>query len=178
MTDLYHQFADNRGAFERLLERIPGFRGYLDKNDRRAADRAVRDYVADAVTRRIQRLNQIEKALLDGGGLSYMSKTTNVKAKLQTYHDRIKAAAPGYSGFMDAVRVDELALERLYNFDEAQILYADRFDKALDAFDSAVQSQQGIDEAIAALDALAVEANNAYSLRESVLTDLNDNLPK
>ena len=174
MSDLYDQIVNQRGSFENLLARIPGFRGYIDKAARRTADRMIRDYVAGLLTQSVNRLAQLERRLLENdGGLLYMSKTSSVKTKLQTYRDRVQTAAPGYSGFMEAIKVEADELERLYSFDEAQVRYADRFEAALDEFETAISSKEGIDEAIAKLDALTIEANEAFSLRENVLTDLD-----
>ncbi len=64
-------------------------------------------------------------------------------------------------------------MELLYTFDEALIRYADQFDEALNKLDEAVSSKTGIDEAIAALDKLAIEANEAFSLRDDVITNLS-----
>jgi len=175
MSDLYQQIINQRGSFERLLERIPGFRGYLDKGHRRTADRMLRDHIAELIETRIDRLAQIEKRLLDNGGLGYMSKTASIKTKMQTYHDRVKAAAPGYSGFMEAIKIGEQELESLYSFDEAQIRYADRFDEGLTALETA-NSKEGVDGAIIELDTLAIEANRAFDLREDVLTNLSKDL--
>lgn len=173
MSELYDQIVSQRGSFERLLARIPGFRGYIDKAARRTADRMIRDYVADLLAQRVNRLVTLENQLLDNNGLSYMSKTTSVKTKLQTYRDRVKAAAPGYSGFMEAMKVDAEELERLYNFDEAQVRYADRFGEGLDALETAISNKEGIDDAIGNLDQLTREANEAFLMRETVLTDLD-----
>ncbi|CAG1000872.1 hypothetical protein ANRL2_04010 [Anaerolineae bacterium] len=173
MSELYDQIVSQRGSFEGLLARIPGFRGYIDKASRRTADRMIRDHIAGLLTQRVNRLAQLERRLLDDGGLSYMSKTSSVKTKLQTYRDRVKAAAPGYSGFMEAIKVEADDLERLYAFDEAQIRYADRFDEALTALETAITNGEGVDDAVAQLDALSIEANEAFSLRENVLTDLD-----
>lgn len=176
MSDLYDQIVSQRGGFERLLNRIPGFRGYLDKGTRRTADRMLRDHIADQLTQRINRLASLERRLLDMGGLRYMSKTQSAKTKLQTYRDRVKAAAPGYSGFMDAIKVDAEALERIYAFDEAQVRYADRFDDTLNLLEDAINKNEGVEDAIRVLDALTVEANEAFSLREDVLTDISKSL--
>lgn len=173
MSELYDQIVSQRGSFEQLLARIPGFRGYIDKASRRTADRMIRDYVAGLLTQNLNRLAQLERRLLEDDGLLYMSKTNSVKTKLQTYRDRVKAAAPGYSGFMEAIKVEADELERLYSFDEAQVRYADRFDTALDELETAISNKEGIEEAIAKLDALTIEANEAFSLRENVLTDLD-----
>lgn len=176
MSDLYDQIVSQRGSFERLLSRMPGFRGYLDKAARRTADRMIRDHIAGQLQQRINRLAEIERKMLDGGGLGFMSKTQSAKTKLQTYHDRVKAAVPGYSGFMEAVKIDAEAMERLYAFDEALIRYADRLAEALDALAQAVDKNDGVAEAISNLDSLTVEANEAFTLREDVLTNLNKSL--
>ena len=176
MSDLYDQIVSQRGSVERLMARLPGFSGYIDKSTRRTADRMLRDHIADQLTQRINRFAQTERKLLDNDGLRFMSKTTNVKMKLQTYHDRVKAAAPGYSGFGEAVKVDAEALERIYSFDEALIRYLDKFDEALMTFEQSVTTNEGVDAAIATLDSLTTEANEAFTLREDVLTHISKSL--
>ncbi len=176
MSELYDQIVSQRGSLENLIARIPGFRGYVDKAARRTADRMLRDHIADALAQRIQRFTRIEGRLLENGGLRSMSRTAAVKGGLQTLHDRVKAAAPGYSGWGEAVKVDEEALERIYSFDEAMTRYVAQYDAALEAFEQSVKSSEGVDAALDALDDLTTEASEAFSLREDVLTNLNKSL--
>ncbi|MBC7812392.1 MAG: hypothetical protein H7175_14645 [Burkholderiales bacterium] len=176
MSDLYDQIASQRGTMGRLKERIPAFRGYQERGDRRTADRMLRDHIAEQLEQRINRLAQLEKRLLDkDGGMSYMSRTRSAKDKLQTFHDRVKAAAPGYSGFFAKINIDSDELSKLYAFDEAQVRYADRFGEALDTLEQAITGGEaaGIEAAIINLDSLAIEANEAFVLREDVLTNLD-----
>jgi len=162
---------------QKLLARIPGFRGYTERADRRTADTMLRDHIAGELTKRINRFASIEKALIDSdGGLSHMSKSREAKTRLQTYRDRVAAAAPGYSGFFASVKVNEPELEKIYSFDEAQVRYLDRFDEALTQFENAVNSNEGVAATISALYDLANEANEAFSLREDVLTNLDKSL--
>lgn len=176
MSDLYSRISGERGSFERLLMRIPGFEGYMNNKARRSADRMVRDYIADRLSERINRLAEIERVLLDAGGLSYMSKTNAVKGRMQLYHDRVKTAAPGYSGFFADIEVGPDQLETIYMFDELQIKYSDQFQTALDTLAQAVSDKAGIDEAITALDRLAGEANESFSKRDDLLTGLSNSL--
>jgi len=176
MSELYEQIVSQRGSVQNLVNRIPGFRGYMNRADRRSADRMLRDFIAGEIAERVQRLTNIEKAMLDNGGLMLMAKTKSAKTKIQTYQDRVKAAAPGYAGFFAAIKIEEEELGRLYSFDEAQIRYVDRFDDALDELDEAVKTNGDVDAAIANLDAVAVEANEAFNLREDVLTNLDKSL--
>jgi hypothetical protein len=176
MSDLYQQIVSQRGSFENILNRIPGFSGYLDRATRRTADRMLRDYIASQLTIRINRISDIERRLLDDGGLAYMSETRSAKDNLQTFRDRVSGAAPGYSGFMESVKVDSEELERIYAFDEALIRYLDQIDEAVKKLDDAATSKTGVDEAIRGLDQLTREANEAFSLRDDVLTNLDKSL--
>lgn len=174
MSDLYERIVGQRGTFERVLGWIPGFKGYLDKGYRRDADRMIRDYVAGELTKCVARLVELERRILDmDGGLMMMSDTNSVKTKLQTFRDRVQAAAPGYSGFMESVKIGAEELERIYAFDEAQIRFAHGMNEGLDALDAAIASGNGIREAIQRLDRLTVEANTAFSLRDQVITQID-----
>ncbi|MCC6798904.1 MAG: hypothetical protein IT325_02230 [Anaerolineae bacterium] len=169
MDDLYARIVRERGKLESLVAKVPGFRGYMEMSARRQADRLIREHVVDQLKLQLNRLPTIEKALLDAGGLSYMSKTRSAKTKLQTFIDRVATDTPGYSGFFDAVKVDAEDLEVAYAFDRALLDYADKFKEKLDALQSAALRGEGVDEAIRDLDALTIEANDAYSLRDSVM---------
>lgn len=172
MEDLYTKIVRERGSVERLIARIPGFRGYMEMNARRQADRLLRDHVAALLKTQLARLAEAEKRLLETGGLSYMSQTRSAKTKLQTYIDRIATDVPGYSGFFDAVKIGEDDLAVVYAFDEALLDYVEKFSQSIDALYQAASTGEGIQEAIRALDALTVEANQAYTLRDNVLNGI------
>ncbi|NLX10230.1 MAG: hypothetical protein GXY36_11280 [Chloroflexi bacterium] len=169
MDDLYSRIVGQRGKVEDLMARLPGFGGYMEMNARRQADRMIRENVARQLQQQLNRLSEIEKTLLDAGGLSYMSKTRSAKTKLQTLIDRIATDTPGYAGFFDAFKVGSEDLEVIYAFDQAMLRYADQFKEQFDALQAAADQGEGVDEAIRGLDALTVEANEAYGLRENVL---------
>jgi len=173
MDDLYRRIVSQRGSVENLLRRIPGFEGYLEMTARRQADRMMREHVATLLRQQLARLANIEKMLLDAGGLSYMSKTRSVKTKFQTFVDRVATDSPGYSGFFDAIRIGLDDLTIIYSFDEALLRYVDQFREKLDALQEAASKNEGVDESIRALDVLTIEANDAYSLREDVLKGIH-----
>lgn len=168
-NNLYNRIVSERGSFERMVERLPGFGGYMEMSARRQADRMLREQVVARLKEQLNRLAQIEKTLLDNGGLSYMSKTRSAKTKFQTFIDRIATDAPGYSGFFDANKIDALDLQVVYAFDEALLDYVEKFRSRLDELNAAAMKNEGVDEQIRELDALTIEANEAYSLRENVL---------
>lgn len=174
MTDLYNKIVNSRGNFENLVARIPGFKGYQEKQARRTADRLLRDYIAGQIDERLRRLVRIEKLLLDNGGLSYMSKTRDIKGTLQLYHDKIATAAPKYDGMWAQMKIGSEELERIYRFDEAQIAYVDRIDGELDNLQNAITSKQDIDSAIFEFEGVLNEAIEAFNLRDDVFTELGN----
>lgn len=176
MTTLYEQIISQRGSMENLMARIPGFRGYLEKATRRTADTMLREYIARQIQQRVDSLVRIEKIILDNGGLKYMSKTRDLKGRIQLYHDKVATAAPGYSAAFSAVKVDEPALEQVYAFDEAQIRYVDKLDAVLEKLKQAALQKDGLDEAIVEAGDVVTEAIEAFVLRDDVLTRLSQSI--
>jgi hypothetical protein len=175
MDDLYARIVSQRGSAEELLARLPGFRGYMEMNARRQADRMMRDHVAEQLNQQLNRLSVIERTLLDNGGLKYMSDTRSVKAKFQTLVDRIATEAVGYSGFFDSIKIGPNDLEVVYAFDRALLDYVDKFKAKLDTLQQAARdnTEETISSGIADLDSLTIEANDAFSLRDNVLKGLD-----
>lgn len=176
MSDLYDKIVSNRGGFERLIARIPGFRGYQDKQARRKADTLLREHIAREIDERIRQMVRVEKLILDALGMSYMSRTRDVKGKIQLYHDKMVSAAPGYSAMWAQMKIGEEELEKIYSFDEAQITYVDQIQLGIERLEQTVLAQEGVEEAIYELDGIVSEALDAFDLRESVLTNLSKSL--
>lgn len=172
-NELYRRIVSERsGTEKKLMKWIPGFEGYAEMSARRQADRLIREYVAAQLRQQLNRLPTIEKTLLDAGGLSYMSKTRSAKTKFQTFVDRIATDSPGYTGFFDTIKIGPDDLAVVYAFDEALLDYVDQFKAKLDGLQEAALKNEGVDDQIRALDALTIEANEAYGMRDSILKDI------
>src|SRR5476649_2580995 len=101
MTDLYQQIVAQRSSFENLMAKVPGYRGYKEATDRRAADRMIREHIVALLKLQMTHLVDVEKKILSAGGLSQASATREAKSKLQIFIDRVNTAMPGYAGFYD-----------------------------------------------------------------------------
>lgn len=174
-SELYDKIVSERGRLENLIARIPGFKGYQEKQARRTADRMLRDFISDELDRRITRFVQLENKIIDNGGLKFMSKSRDAKARLQLYRDKINTAAPKYDGMWAQMKIGTEELDKIYSFDEAQIRYVDQFDAALDDLEQAIGTDT-LGDALEKVHSLASEAINAFSLRDDVLTGLSKTL--
>jgi uncharacterized protein YoxC len=102
-----------------------------------------------------------------------MSKTREVKSKIQAYRDRIKTAPPKWSGMFAQVKVTTEDLEKIYAFDEAQMRYIDDISVKIEAIENAMNADADITDALTALEDAAAEANSAFQMRDDVLLQLD-----
>lgn len=171
--DLYQRIISQRSGFERVLARIPGFRGYTEMTARREADRMIREHIVTLLKEQMQRFIAAETRMLRQGGLSVATKIREAKTQFQIFIDRVNTAAPGYAGFYAAQKIGPEQLERIYAFDAALIEYVDHFRTAIEAFDAATRSGEGLDEAISKLEMVAMEANAAFNMRDNAVTEIS-----
>ncbi len=109
--------AQSRGWIESVLRRIPGFKGYLEKEYRRDSDALQRSWLADRLQRSKPALDAYGRTLLDAKKLDLLPQLDRFKAGLDKSISRIRGAMQGYSGFFDLVQVNETLLDRIYEQD-------------------------------------------------------------
>jgi hypothetical protein len=109
--------ADNRGFVESILRKIPGFKGYLEKEYRRESDYLARTWMADRLRQSKGGLDTYMRSLLDAGQIDAMAGCERVRTRLDGLENRLRAQVRGYSGFFDFVKVDEGLLDQVYQHD-------------------------------------------------------------
>ena len=110
---------ENRGCIESILRKIPGFKGYLEKEYRRESDDLQRDWLADRLQRSKRGLDDFAQELAETGQIDGLPQVDKLRARLDKIVGRIRSANQGYSGFFDLVQVDEPLLDRVYEYDLA-----------------------------------------------------------
>lgn len=169
-SELYERIVSQRGTLEGLIAKIPGFKGYHEKNARRTADRMLREHISSELDRRIKRFEDLEREVLDApGGLMKMTDTRSAKTKLRIYRDRVHTAAPKYDGMWAQIKIGNKELDEIYAFDEAQVRYINLIDGKLDVLESAV-GKDNFDAALREFVDLVREADDAFDLRDNVIT--------
>ena len=102
---------------EQIANAIPGFKGYREKELRRDADRVEREHLASQLEECKKALNTLASDATRGGSLDVINDVETARKRLDKVVARIRYADRGYAGFFDAIKVDEQALERVYQFD-------------------------------------------------------------
>ena len=109
--------ADSRNLLESLLRKIPGFKGYLEKEYRRESDQLARTLIVTELQNCKSSLDNYQRSQVDAGRLDVMPQCERIRSRLDLLQSRLKGAMKGYSGFFDFVRVDEALLDQVYQHD-------------------------------------------------------------
>jgi len=169
MGDLYEKVSDARGMLEKLAGKIPGYKGYKEKEMRREADKLLRETVAAQMEAHRQRMNDLQKQLIGAGRFEYLDEVGNALTKLKTFIDRVQKASYGYAGLFDAVRVREEELDRMYDFDQQLLEYDERLAAALASLETSIPAGEGLAEAVRQVLGICSEANQTLDQREQAI---------
>ncbi len=142
MTDYQSQIEDQRGKIKELLLKVPGFKGYIELEDRRTADKLLRDAVAESYQEQLDRLTAVQTEFVDRGDLSYVDDLEAVVVKLRTFIDRISHATYGYSSFFSAIKIDAEKLDKIYDYDQALLNGIDSLSAALESLETTEDPEQ------------------------------------
>ena len=115
MAELHDNLRQQRSALQRLAARVPGYAGYREREERREADKLLRDFGAgrlDQVGRELQ--ESIAKASLEEIG-----ELRELVLAVEKLRNELRFADRGYSGFFADAKFDtDAALDALYAQDE------------------------------------------------------------
>ena len=136
MDPILNRAQAGQNLLERVANAVPGFRGYRDKELRRDADRLQREHLAKRLEACKKALDDLSAAATRSGDLDVINDIETARKRLDKAANRIRYADRGYSGFFDAVKVDESTLARVYEFDLGLL-------QGVDAVGAAAQAAAG-----------------------------------
>src|SRR5512143_173737 len=158
MTDMFQNVTGQMDPFKKLASFIPGFSGYVERQNRRDADKLVRDTVGRRFGELWTRTSNLQADLISAGKIQFVDDVEQAALQLRTFIDKITTAARGYAGFFDAVKINQKELEHLYNFDLAFFDSADQLGHALDNVEASMGDEAALPAAIRNLTTLARQA--------------------
>jgi hypothetical protein len=124
-------------TLNRVLNKVPGYSGYRDKENRRDADRLVRDRLVAELSQRAERVERIalraadERRILDVGPLN------DIAGAIRHLSDRINTATYGYGGLFGNKDVDATVLDQIRLFDESLFAGLEQIDPVLSTLEGA-----------------------------------------
>ena len=165
MDSILDKARGDQRFLERLANKIPGFKGYREKELRRDADRLHREHLATRLETLKKTLDEVAAAATRSGALDAINDVETARKRTDKVVARIRYADRGYAGFFDAVKVDEAALERVYEFDLGLMGVVEEIIETTQSATGAMEPTQALRDLIAQVDAL----DGRLAEREAIL---------
>ena len=167
--DLREKATEALGGLEQLVAKVPGYKGYKEKEMRREADRLLREQLARQFEEQRRRIPDLQKQLISSGQIGFLDDLESGGMKLQFLIDRLKTANYGYAGFFDAIKVKEEQLDALYEFDNALMDEVPNVASGINQVSETLAAKEGVAEAIADLVSTIQGINDMFSKRQDVI---------
>lgn len=113
--------------FENILHKIPGFKGYYEKEFRRDADRVQRDFIVSRLRKVKTGMNTVIQAASRRKDFELLREYDQFTKALDKSIGTIRYADQGYTGFFDLVKIREIELDKVYQQDALIVETADAF---------------------------------------------------
>jgi hypothetical protein len=168
MSDLFERVVGQRDALKKLIAKLPGFKGYYERSDRRSADKLLRETIAEKFQVQWQRISSIQRDLVSTGHIDVIDEIEIGAIRLRQFIDKVKTAAYGYSGFFDATKVNEAELEKVYQYDLTLVEMVDEVSGAVDNLEASIDTD-GFPASIRNLNQKAQDCLDAFAQRSELM---------
>jgi len=173
MSDLKDQIAStvvgDMDVFKKIANKIPGFKGYIERQTRRDADKLVRTTLFNRFRELEDNVSALQRECLSSGDIEIVGKIEATAIKLRTFADRVRTARRGYAGLFSAVKVNEDDLTRLYEYDAAMLDLVDTMKSAIDNAQASIGAD-GMPAAIRNMESVARQCVETFDRREDIIT--------
>ena len=172
MDDILQKIDSEKDFFKKILGKLPGFSGYFERRERRAADKLLRESIADKFESLWGRISTLQKDAISSGNIELIDDLEASALKLRQFIDRIRTASYGYAGFFDAVQVRTEELDQIYQYDFKLLVMEEEVGRAIDNVESSMGTD-GLAAAIRHLTQLSQDCIDAFEKRKEVILSLS-----
>lgn len=167
MSDLHQKATGQRNMLQDLMAKIPGFKGYQEREQRREVDKIQRDFCAEKLYAQKGKIQSVLDDVISGGDLDGIQPFEKLLNRIDAVASVIKNAPRGYAGIFDAIKVEEQQLTQVYEFDCKLMDGCEEVGLKVDQMAAGDKEKRLalVKEAIAMMDRL----NESFSMREELL---------
>lgn len=140
MTDIRQKVEDDRGLLKKIQLAIPGFRGYREREDLRAADRLLREQLADRLGMAVRDLEISRDNLAHNNDILWLDKVGKLVNDTTAAQNKLRHAEQGYTGVSPDYRINQEQLNRMYDWDLSLLYNIDNVKGGAEKLKSATSS--------------------------------------
>lgn len=165
-VDRTNEFVDDyQSSTEDMLDRVPGYSGYKDKERRRDSDRALREQIARDLESSADRVEALERTAASARDVERVNQLEPLVQGLRNLANLVRTQSYGYAGLFSDRPVDDIALNQLRLFDEGLLVKTEAISTTVAGLES---GDAGAADAIAKQIA---EYKSTLKLRKNVIDE-------
>lgn len=154
--------------FKKILSKIPGFGGYIKRQERRDSDKLLRDTIYKRFRELEDRISSVQRNIESPMDAKYIDDLEAAAIKLRIFADRVRTASRGYSSLFEAVKINEEELNKIYEYDAAMLDLTDEVGRAIDNVEASLGTD-GLPAAIRNLQSVSQKCIDAFERRDEVV---------
>lgn len=174
MSDLQSKLEQVKAGetwLEKIKRYIPGYDGYVNRDNSRELDTQLRSKLADGLEENKTKLKNIILQLSEDGKLMETSGLDKLEKKNENAIARFKSAARGYSGLFDVTKINESKLNQLYEFDYNMFSYVENLNNSFSDLESKAKAKEDLKNYIHQLSQTLDDLLKKFDERENILRD-------
>ena len=166
--DVYQNVTSSMDIFKKIGSKIPGFKGYVERQNRRDSDKLMRDTIYRRFREFESRVSDLQVEFVNQGEIKYTDDLEKAALRLRTFADRVRTAPRGYSSLFEAVKINEEELAKLYEYDATLLDKSEEVGRAIDNVQASIGTD-GLPASIRNLQTLSKDCVTAYERRQEVV---------
>ena len=170
MTNGFDEARAERNWLERLGDKIPGFRGFQDRELRRDVDKMQREHLAESIAALKGVVRDRAQRYTDAAQIGSLHLFDRLDRRLEGLSQSIRFSDYGVTGFFDVEKIGEDELAKIYEFDLSLVGDIEQLAGSLEAIPS--PGQGDVEASVeTALERLG-ELEEKWSGRGTVINDI------
>ncbi len=157
---------------EKIARFIPGYDGYVNRDNSRELDTKLRITVASSLDQNKAKVKNVVLNLSKQGKLFETDGIDRIQKKLENVIAKFRSAERGYSGAFDVVKIKEDKLNQIYQFDAALLEKVNEISTAFTELENNSNANADIGQAQQKVSTLLDGIITQFTDRENLLRNL------
>ncbi|HON80280.1 MAG TPA: hypothetical protein PK544_17450 [Spirochaetota bacterium] len=137
LDNLKNRIRESRDLVDRVINKLPGYSGYVDKGEMYEADRVIRDFLADQISSYKKDVAGLMAGKTKKGELEILDDLDSINTVLERVFKKVKYAEYGTSSSFSKVSVKQEDFDKILEYDWRMIATAEELKPVIDTLKTA-----------------------------------------
>lgn len=169
MSNAYNKAVNNRGLLDRLIGKLPGYQGYIDRDARQESDRIQREFISKQLFDMKKPVQEIINEVMSTGDLMALPKFEKITNRIDKVAQRIRSASYGSAQFFGASGIGEAELQRLHEFDMGLVDCVEEVKGEIKELEQSVGESSKMNDKIKSVLAVLERVDEHFQKREEII---------